>query len=36
MIHILIVDDHLSIIEGTKMLLEQEPDFNCPLSKVWG
>ncbi|MFE8700483.1 response regulator [Cytobacillus sp. FJAT-54145] len=28
MINILIVDDHLSIIEGTKMLLEQEPDFN--------
>ncbi|EKN63775.1 two-component response regulator [Neobacillus bataviensis LMG 21833] len=27
MIKILIVDDHLSIIEGTKMLLEQEPDF---------
>ncbi|WP_077212571.1 response regulator transcription factor [Bacillus dakarensis] len=27
MVHILIVDDHLSIIEGTKMLLEQEPDF---------
>ncbi|PLR98441.1 response regulator transcription factor [Bacillus sp. T33-2] len=27
MINILIVDDHLSIIEGTKMLLEQEPDF---------
>lgn len=27
MISILIVDDHLSIIEGTKMLLEQEPDF---------
>ena len=27
MIQILIVDDHLSIIEGTKMLLEQEPDF---------
>src|ERR1700730_18135044 len=28
MVNILIVDDHLSIIEGTKMLLEQEPDFN--------
>jgi two-component system, NarL family, competent response regulator ComA len=28
MVSILIVDDHLSIIEGTKMLLEQEPDFN--------
>lgn len=27
MVKILIVDDHLSIIEGTKMLLEQEPDF---------
>jgi two-component system, NarL family, competent response regulator ComA len=27
MVNILIVDDHLSIIEGTKMLLEQEPDF---------
>lgn len=27
MIKILIVDDHLSIIEGTKMLLEQESDF---------
>ncbi|KAA9021602.1 response regulator transcription factor [Niallia endozanthoxylica] len=27
MINILIVDDHLSIIEGTKVLLEQEPDF---------
>ncbi|MFK9090663.1 response regulator [Bacillus salipaludis] len=27
MIKILIVDDHLSIIEGTKMLLEQELDF---------
>lgn len=28
MINILIVDDHLSIIEGTKVLLEQEPDFH--------
>jgi two-component system, NarL family, competent response regulator ComA len=28
MVNILIVDDHLSIIEGTKMLLEQETDFN--------
>lgn len=27
MIKILIVDDNLSIIEGTKMLLEQKPDF---------
>lgn len=27
MVSILIVDDHLSIIEGTKMLLEQESDF---------
>lgn len=27
MVNILIVDDHLSIIEGTKMLLEQESDF---------
>ncbi|MBS4196237.1 response regulator transcription factor [Lederbergia citri] len=31
MINILIVDDHLSIIEGTKMLLEQEPDFRITI-----
>lgn len=31
MIHILIVDDHLSIIEGTKMLLEQEKDFKITI-----
>lgn len=31
MTKILIVDDHLSIIEGTKMLLEQEPDFQITI-----
>lgn len=31
MVKILIVDDHLSIIEGTKMLLEQEPDFHITI-----
>ncbi|AIE60299.1 response regulator transcription factor [Bacillus methanolicus] len=31
MINILIVDDHLSILEGTKMLLEQESDFNISI-----
>ncbi|MFD2445040.1 response regulator [Bacillus sp. CGMCC 1.16607] len=33
MVNILIVDDHLSIIEGTKMLLEQEPDFLITVEK---
>jgi len=31
MTRILIVDDHLSIIEGTKMLLEQEKDFQITI-----
>lgn len=31
MTKILIVDDHLSIIEGTKVLLEQEPDFEITI-----
>ena len=27
MIQVLLVDDHPSVIEGTKLMLEQEPDM---------
>lgn len=34
MYHILLVDDHPSVMEGTKMLLEQEGDFKVVLANT--